>query len=195
MASLAPGIAFFAGGPFWATAACTSALNAQIVVVSVPTSGGINLDGSVITFTGLESPTPPGIFEVVIPASTEAQGLAARDFSAAVPADPNTLSISFDPTTAVWHLRNSNTPARGDSCRVLLVRNSSGSTDLTFWRARYGVTSLSSSEVDKGDPNGEANARQRTQYKMTYKAQRTAATPDNFETYLELKLTDSLISY
>src|SRR5262245_29366765 len=79
--------------------------SAQSLGVSMTTSGDTE-----ITTVRFQAPADRNyaIFEVRPRARTEAECFAATDFSSAVPVGPERAVTVFDPTTAIWYLKNSN---------------------------------------------------------------------------------------
>ena len=118
--------------------------------------------------TTLSFPAPSnqgfGVWEVNPPAPSTAQCLAVTDFTNAVPADPDQVSLSYNPLTRNFYLRNSNSPGSGDDgCNILLVRSTTDAHDYIVWRrARYyEMTNLSDQAIQTGKES-EATATQRT---------------------------------
>src|SRR5688572_26816745 len=83
------------------------------------------------TVTFFDDVTPVmQVFEAVIPAATEAACFASMDFSAARPVGPDRASVTYDPATSSYTLKWTGVKDRRDSCRVLLVGQSIGVSDL-----------------------------------------------------------------
>lgn len=111
------------------------------------------------------------LFDAVLPTTTEAECLASTDFSNAVPADPNRASAIYDPQSALWHLKNSNTGSV-PPCHVLLA-NGDGTVDAAdyaVWRTNFGTTQFAeSSEGPKeGSTQSDAGAVRTRQTQTTY---------------------------
>jgi hypothetical protein len=94
------------------------------------------------------------IFEAKLPARTAEECMASTDFSSAVPA-LNSAGV-YDPITATWYLKNSNTNSTKDSCTVIIMRSSANSGDLALWRAHYGSTLPS---IELGDSKNTVEAK------------------------------------
>ncbi len=93
----------------------------ETVRVKVPATGG--------AFT---------IFEGAIPASSESECFASRDFSAVGKVGPARAHLTYDATTKTNTLRWTVEQSSKERCRVLLVRGAVPSGDLTIWQGNYG---------------------------------------------------------
>jgi hypothetical protein len=115
----------------------------QVVGLSVVPSGDTEL--SIVKF---RAPADRNflIFEASPRARSTAECFAATDFSSAVPVGPDRAAAIYDPGTGVWYLKNTNTAGPAESCKVLLVKSSVDTTDLTMFRARFGQSLLSGTE-------------------------------------------------
>ena len=141
---------------------------AQNVSMSLVPSG--KQDTTVVTFQA-PSDRQFVIFEAVLPARTTEECFAATDFSSAVPVGPERVSMIYDPATARFYLKNTNTTGSVESCRVLLVRSSVNTSDLNVFRARFGSTSALAETEDIKEPEEMNAAAQRsmvTSIKVTF---------------------------
>ncbi|MFL6466919.1 MAG: hypothetical protein ACJ72Z_03080 [Pyrinomonadaceae bacterium] len=113
---------------------CAFESYAQNVGISITPSG----DKEIIV---VKFPAPADrnfvIFEAVLPVRTVEECMASRDFANAIPAT-NSVGV-YDPATATWYLRNSNSAGTAESCTVILMRSSADTNDVTMKRARYGT--------------------------------------------------------
>src|SRR5687767_15122482 len=91
------------------------------------------------------------VFEAVIPATTEAACFASMDFSAARPVGPDRASVTYDPATSSYTLKWTGVKDRRDSCRVLLVGQSIGVSDLAMWQANYGTGGFAEYQIPHDD--------------------------------------------
>ncbi|PYT00955.1 MAG: hypothetical protein DMF63_04625 [Acidobacteria bacterium] len=132
--------------------------------------------------TEVNFPAPPDrnfvIFEAAIPARTEADCFASRNFANAVPVSTDRASTVYDPTTGTWFLRNSNSTSPIESCTVLLVRSSIGSNDLMMWQANYGTSAFYENDEKEEQQSGEANPAKAqrnmaTSFTLTFNGQTT----------------------
>ena len=105
-------------------------------------------EGGTVVFTGLENPDMR-VFEAIIPATTESECFASRDFSTARPVSPNRARLGYDEATGSYQLKWTNVSDKRDSCRVLLVRESISSGDLAMWQSNYGVGGFAESGFAK----------------------------------------------
>ena len=144
---------------FFAMFVFAAATNAQTLGVSKVTSATAEI------ITG-KFPAPPDrhflIFEARLPAASAAECFAATDFSSAVPADPARVSLSYDPATLHWYLKNSNTAGSPEGCSVVIVGTSVEAKDYTMWRARFGSTALLTETDDTTKKESDESASQRS---------------------------------
>ena len=143
----------------------TADTNAQTLSVSKVTSGNTE------SITG-RFPAPPDrqflIFEARLPAASAAECFAATDFSSAVPADPARVSLSYDPTTALWYLKNSNSASSPAGCTVLIVGSSVEARDYTTWRARFGSSLFTEADMTEQSDGVKAQRSLVTSVQVTF---------------------------
>ena len=89
------------------------------------------------------------LFEASFPSRSEAECIANQDFSAATPVGSDRGTISFDPASGVWFLKNANTSAPTEPCRALLADGDGvvDAGDYAVWRTAFGSTLFA--EIDE----------------------------------------------
>jgi hypothetical protein len=122
---------------------CIWNANAQVQGISLTPSGDKQ-----IVVVKFHAPADANfvIFEAKLPARTAQECFASKDFSNAVPAVSSTGV--YDPISATWYLKNSNSSSNKDSCTVIIMRSSAVASDLALWRSNYGSTLPS---IETGD--------------------------------------------
>ena len=160
-------------GLFFAVFVFAAVSNAQTLGVSTVTSDTTEI------ITG-KFPAPPDrhflIFEARLPATSAAECFAATDFSSAAPADPSRVSLSYDPATLSWYLKNSNAAGSPEGCTVLIVGSTVDARDYVMWRARFGSTSGFTETEGPLKEESEAASAQRsrvTSIQVTFSSQVT----------------------
>jgi hypothetical protein len=89
------------------------------------------------------------LFEKSFASTGEAECLANRDFSAATAVGSDRATILFSPSTALWHLRNTNARVPNEPCHALLMDGDGGvdSRDYVVWRRNPGPALLAEKEA------------------------------------------------
>jgi len=154
--------------------AFASDTNAQAYRLSTMTVGDSEINTLIFSAPAHEG---FGVWEVKPPASTTAQCLAVTDFTNAVPANPDRVTLSYEPATGTFYLRNTSTPGGGDGCNVIIVRSTTDARDYVIWRKTlyYEVPSLSEQamqSVKESDATGTQRTRV-TSLTVTFSAQTT----------------------